>query len=175
MNYAMKARQPFTRRFVRSLLAAAAASGLALAASATADDAAKEADHDHDHDRIEAGPTGGRLLTIVEPHAEFFVNADRKVEIRFVDHDDKVVAPTEQVITVIVGSRSNPTRLAFAADGDKLVSDKPVPEGNNHPTVVQIRESKDAKAKTAKFNLNMTKCPECSNAEYACTCDHDHD
>ena len=32
---------------------------------------------DHDHDTVEAGPNGGRILTSVEPHAEFLVTEDR--------------------------------------------------------------------------------------------------
>jgi hypothetical protein len=118
------------------------------------------------------GPTSGRLLTKVEPNAEFFVNAEKKVEIRFVDATNKVVAPGEQEVVVTLGDRSKPTRLAFTKDGDKLVSDKSVPEGNDYPTVVQIRSKAGAKAVNEKFNLNLTKCPGCANPEYSCTCDH---
>jgi hypothetical protein len=138
-------------------------------------DSAKEEKHDHDHAHgVKAGPTGGKLITSVEPHAEFFVNKEKKVEIRFVDDDNKVVAPGEQIVTVSLGDRSKPTKLTFAKDGDKLVSDKAVPEGNDYPTVVQIKSGAKAKAVTARFNLNMTKCPTCDHAEYACTCDHAH-
>jgi hypothetical protein len=42
---------------------------------------------DHDHDKKEAGPNGGRLLTALDPHAEFFVTADRKVQITFLDEE----------------------------------------------------------------------------------------
>jgi hypothetical protein len=132
----------------------------------------KKDDHaDHDHAK-KAGPTGGKLITAVEPHVEFFVNKDKKVEIRFVDDDNKVVAPGEQVISVTLGERSKPTRLTFTKDGDKLVSDKVIPAGNDYPTVVQIKTSAKAKAVNEKFNLNMTKCPKCPNPEYSCTCEH---
>lgn len=134
--------------------------------------AADKEKHDHDHDQIKAGPTGGRLITKVEPHAEFFVTKDRKVEIRFVDDDNKVVAPGEQVISVTLGDRSAPTKLSFTKDGNMLISDKAVPEGNDLPTVVQIREKEGAKAVTEKFNLNLEQCPTCKNKEYACTCAH---
>ncbi len=135
----------------------------------------KEKDHDHDHDHeAKAGPSGGKLITEVEPHAEFFVNKENKVEIRFVDDDMKVVAPGEQVVSVILGDRSAPTRMTFAKDGDKLISDVAVPEGNNHPTVVQIKTTADAKTVTEKFTLNLSNCPSCDNKEYACICDHDH-
>lgn len=144
--------------------------GLALTVSA-----AEKEKHDHDHEHeTKAGPNGGRLITEVEPHAEFFVNIENKVEIRFVDADMKVVAPGEQVVSVILGDRSAPTKMAFTKDGDKLISDVAVPEGNNHPTVVQIKSTAGAKAVTEKFNLNLTQCPTCKLKEYACTCDHDH-
>lgn len=134
------------------------------------------ADHEHDHGHTaKAGPTGGRLITSVEPHVEFFVNDQNRVEIRFVDEDDKVIAPKDQVISVTMGDRRKPTRLTFRKDGDRLVSDKAVPEGNNHPVVLQIKSDAKAKAVIERFNLNRTKCPECDYAEYACVCDHDHD
>ena len=135
---------------------------------------AKEEKHEHEHS-IKAGPTGGRLITEVEPHLEFFVNKDKKVELRFIDDANKVVAPGEQVVTVTLGDRSKPTKLAFTKDGEKLISDKTVPEGNDYPTVVQIKTTPKAKTINSKFNLNMSKCPTCANAEYACTCDHDAD
>lgn len=127
---------------------------------------------DHDHDKAKAGPTGGRLIHEVEPHAEFFVNKDKKVEIRFVDDDNKVIAPDTQVVTVTMGERSAPTKLTFAREGDKLVSDKAIPSGNDLPTVVQIKVRPDAKSVTEKFNLNLEQCPTCKYKEYACTCDH---
>ena len=141
---------------------------LALAFTATAADKEK---HDHEHE-AKAGPTGGKLITEVEPHVEFFVNKDNKVEIRFIDDDMKVVAPGEQVITVILGDRSAPTKLAFTKDGDKLISDKTIPEGADLPTVVQIKAKAGEKAVTEKFNLNLAQCPTCKNKEYACTCAH---
>jgi hypothetical protein len=141
---------------------------LALAFTVSAADKDK---HDHEH-AAKAGPTGGKLITEVEPHVEFFVNKDKKVEIRFIDDDMKVVAPGAQVISVTLGDRSAPTKLSFTKDGDKLVSDKAIPEGNDLPTVVQIKPTPDAKSVTEKFNLNLSDCPTCKNKEYACTCAH---
>lgn len=142
---------------------------LGLAFNASAEDK-------HDHAK-KAGPTGGRLITAVEPHVEFLINKDKKVEIRFVDDDNKVVAPGEQVITATLGDRANPTKLTFTKEGDKLISDKAIPEGNDYPTVVQIKANAKAKAVNEKFNLNLSKCPTCKFQEYNCTCEHgdDHD
>jgi len=50
-----------------------------------------------------------------------------------------------------------------------------IPEGENLPTVVQIKANPDAKAVTEKFNLNLAQCPTCKNKEYACTCEHGHE
>ena len=159
------------------LLLLTALSLLPLGLSASAEEKTKPAgEHQHEHEHsIKAGPTGGRLITEVEPHLEFFVNKDKKVELRFIDDANKVVAPGEQVVTVTLGDRSKPTKLAFTKDGEKLISDKTVPEGNDYPTVVQIKTTPKAKTINSKFNLNMSKCPTCANAEYACTCDHDAD
>lgn len=144
---------------------------LVLACGLVFSAAAKE---DHDHP-AKAGPNGGRLLTKTEPHVEFFVNKENKVEIRFVDDANKVVAPAAQVVTVTLGDRSKPTKLSFVKDGDKFISNALVPEGNNHPTVVQIKVDAKAKTVTERFNLNLSQCPTCENREYACVCEHGHD
>ena len=117
-------------------------------------------------------PNGGRIIDAVEPHAEFLVTPEKKVEIRFLDDAGKVVAPSAQTVTVTMGDRAAPTKLAFTKDGDKLVSDKTIPDGKELPVVVQIKTTPEAKTVTEKFNLNLAKCPTCSNAEYACTCAH---
>ncbi|MDB6075338.1 MAG: hypothetical protein JWO89_2978 [Verrucomicrobiaceae bacterium] len=119
-----------------------------------------------------AGPTAGKLITEVAPNAEFFVNKDRKVEIRFISDKNKVIAPGEQVVSVVLGDRSAPTKLAFIKDGNKLVSDKAIPAGNEMPTVVQIKAKAGEKTVSKKFNLNLSSCPTCKNAEYACICGH---
>jgi len=150
-------------------LVLAATAGLLLPSVPAADKTPEK----HRHEKIQAGPTGGRLITSVEPHVEFLITKERKVELRYVDDDNKVVAPLEQVISVVLGDRAAPTRLTFTKDGDKLVSDKAVPAGNNHPTVVQIRQHPGAKPVTEKFNLNLDSCPTCKYLEYACVCDHE--
>ena len=155
---------------MKRILSILAAIGVAFTVNA-AEKAKKDHDHDHDHG-VKLGPTNGRLITSVEPHAEFLVNKDKKVEIRFVNDGNKVVAPGTQEVTVTLGERSKPTKLTFAKEGNMLVSDKTVPEGNDYPTVVQIRPKAGAKAVNEKFNLNMSKCPTCENAEYNCKCDH---
>ena len=117
-----------------------------------------------------AGPNGGRILAGLTQPAEFFVTPDRKVQITFLDDHGKTIAPADQVVTVVAGDRAAPTKLTFTKSGDTLVSDVVLPEGNDVPTVVQIKPTSTAKAVTDRFNVNLSKCPTCNNAEYACVC-----
>lgn len=126
----------------------------------------KHADHDHKHEAL-VGPTGGRILHGVEPHAEFFVNKDNKVEIRFINDDNKVIDFTPTNVSVTTGTRKNPVKMTFVKQGNKLVSEQTIPSGNNNPTVVQIKTSADARVVSEKFNLNLDKCPETGHPEYA--------
>ena len=136
---------------------------------------AQDKDHKHDHDKVEAGPNGGRVLNVVEPHLEFFVTKDRKVQITARGEDGKAVPIDKQVVKVIGGDRSNPTRMKFEKKGDVLVSTIAFPAGNDFPVVVQIKKNKVGKTVMEKFNLNLTQCPTCDFAEYACACDHGHE
>lgn len=156
-----------------TMLSLACGLSVTLAEEKKAD--AKSAPHEHTK---KAGPTGGRMITSVQPHVEFLITKEKKVEIRFFDEANKVVAPGTQEISVTLGDRSKPTKLTFTKDGDKLVSDKVIPVGNDYPTVVQIKADSKAKAVNEKFNLNLDSCPTCQHQEYNCICDHgdeDHD
>jgi hypothetical protein len=68
--------------------------------------------------------------------------------------------PAAQIASVVMGDRTAPTKLAFTQDGDKLISDKVVAEGDHLPIVLTHKSIPDAKAVTAKFNLNLSTCPE---------------
>lgn len=124
------------------------------------------------HESIDTGPNGGRILAGVKPSTELFVTKDRKVQITFLGEDNKAVAPTTQVVTVTAGDRAAPTRLTFVKQGDVLISETALPAGNEFPTVVQVKQTPEAKAAVAKFNLNLEICEECSKPEYACICKH---
>jgi hypothetical protein len=119
-----------------------------------------------------AGPNGGRVITKVTPHVEFFVMADRKVKLTFLDDAGKPIEPAAQTATLTGGDRVNPTKLAFAKEGNALVSDKAFPEGKSLPAVLQIKVTPDAPVVTEKITVNMAKCPECKLSEYACICGH---
>ncbi|MBK1834322.1 hypothetical protein [Roseibacillus ishigakijimensis] len=144
---------------------------------ASAEEGHEHGDHEghehaeHDHSGL-TPPNGGRILTEVEPHAEFFLTEDRKVRITFLKDDGTVVAPGDQAITVITGTRSNPTRLTFEKDGKSFLSKDSVPEGDNLPVIAQIKMQANAKTTLIRFNLNLADCPTCDYLEYACSCDH---
>jgi hypothetical protein len=73
-----------------------------------------QAGDNHSHEKKVAGPNGGRILTTIEPHAEFFVTADRKVQITFVNDEGKAIGPAEQIVIVTTGERSAPVKMTFA-------------------------------------------------------------
>jgi hypothetical protein len=120
----------------------------------------------------EAGPNGGRILTAVEPHLEFYVTKDRKVEISALTPDNKPAKLSGQVIAVAAGDRSKPTKLEFKEDGGKLVSTNKLPDGNDFPVSVSIKPNASGKAVYEKFNCDLDKCPTCKYQEYACICAH---
>ena len=124
------------------------------------------------HGKKEAGPNGGRLLTAVDPHVEFFVTKERRIQFTFLDAQDLPTAPAGQTVIVTTGSRATPIVLTFARRGDVLLSDAPLPAGNNLPAVIQLKPAPDAPEVVVKFNINLATCGECSHAEYACICDH---
>jgi len=138
---------------------------------------AGEDDHEgHDHDEAKAGPNGGKVLQGVEPHLEFFVTKDRKVQVTALGEDGKAIAIGNQTVRIIGGSRTSPTRMSLVKRGNILVSENAFPEGDDFPVVVQIKPSADTKTVVEKFNLNLKDCPTCDYKEYACTCDHgDHE
>ncbi|MGJ8697317.1 MAG: hypothetical protein ACSHYF_13450 [Verrucomicrobiaceae bacterium] len=146
--------------------------GLLLSPSAFAE----EKDHDHEaheeHAHQIKAPNGGRIIHDVEPHAEFFITKDRKVQITFVDDDGKGIA-SDQTVKAIGGERAKPTKFTFAKTPTGFLSNEKLPEGNLVPIVLTF--SHDGANKRIKFNVNMADCPTCDHLEYACTCDHDHD
>ena len=141
---------------------------------------AAETEHEHTeeceaaHSDI-AAPNGGRILTDIQPHAEFLVTKEGKIQITFLDEEGKTVAPAKQTITIVTGKRSSPTKLAFEKTESGFLSTSKLPEGRNLPAIVQIKMTPESKAKTIRFNINLADCPTCDYLEYACTCDHGED
>lgn len=121
---------------------------------------------------VVGGPKGGRLLDNDPPRAEFLVNAERKVEIRFYDDGLNPTPPDGQVVAVIVEAPSGKARLDVLPQGDALVSSVALPEGDGYTVVVQIKASATARPQNFRIALHLEICEGCSRAEYACTCDH---
>ena len=126
----------------------------------------------HTHVKKVAGPNGGRLITSVKPHLEFFVTKDRKVQITAVDDKNKPIALGEQSVKVSGGRRFLPARMKFEKKDGALISSNTFPEGKNLPVIVQIKVTPEAKTITEKFYLDQSKCPKCKYEEYACICGH---
>jgi hypothetical protein len=119
------------------------------------------------------GPNKGRVLTQLEPHAELFVTPERKVRLTFIDdHGKPVAVPTALSATLITGDRSAPVTLAFAADGESLLSTTALPEGGNLPAILRIKPTADAPPLTIRIQLNLAQCSTCDRPEYACICAH---
>lgn len=118
-------------------------------------------------------PNGGRIVASVDPALEVFVTEDRNVEITFLDEEGTVLPPNEQTVSLVGGDRSSPTRLSFFKRDGKLVSDGSLPDENGIPIILSIKENPDAATVRERFNLNMSTCPECELAEYACICGHE--
>lgn len=140
-----------------------------------------QTEHDHDqhdegdheeHAEKTPGPNGGRLIHSVEPHLEFLIREDRHVQINFLNDELKPVTAGEQLLSLTGGDRANPFHLSFTKDGSSLVSDKPIPVGDDHPGVLQIKANADAKTVIEKFQMNLSECPTCNYKEYACICEH---
>lgn len=135
----------------------------------------------HDHDQKEQhaehkikAPNGGRILHQIEPHAEFFITKERKVQITFLDDDGKAIEgkPTLQAVG---GERSAPTKFTFQKTKHGFLSDEKLPEGMKVPILLMFKDGEGKKIPTIKFNVDLNDCPTCQFLEYACTCGHDHE
>lgn len=120
---------------------------------------------------IVAGPKGGRLLEAEPLKAEFFVTADRKVEVTFYDATLKPTDPGAQTVSVTAEPASGKTKLELEKTATGFISKTALPAGEPYRVVVQARASADAKPKNFRVDLNLATCGECKKAEYACVCD----
>ena len=121
-------------------------------------------------DNVVAGPRGGRILEKTNPKAEFFVEKDRTVSISFYDAAGKLVAPTDQSVTVIADGKEGRQKIEFEKKGDTLVSKTKLPEGDANNVVVQLKQTADAKPQNFRFKADLSACGGCNHAEYACAC-----
>lgn len=122
-------------------------------------------------EKVEAGPKGGRILGKTDPKAEFFVEKDRTVSIRFYDSSGKIAAPAGQMATVIADKPGQKQTLQLETKESALTSKSPLPEGDGYNLVVQLRQTAEAKPQNFRFKYEAHTCGGCQRAEYACTCD----
>ena len=120
---------------------------------------------------ITGGPQGGRLLDATPLKAEFFVTADRKVEVTFYNADLAPVAPGPQTVTVTAEPAPGRSRIELVKTARGLVSTSALPAGEPYRVVVQVRATPDAQPQNFRIDLNLGICGECKRAEYACVCE----
>ncbi len=122
-------------------------------------------------EKVVAGPKGGRLLGTAPLQAEFFVNAEQKVEILFYGEGLQPAAPGTQVVTVTAEAPGGRAVLEMERAASGFVSAQPLPAGAPYRVVVQIRAAPGEKPQNFRIDLNLAHCGGCSRVEYACTCE----
>lgn len=118
-----------------------------------------------------AGPNGGRVLAAEPSAVEFFVTADRKVALTFLDAAGKPTVPGTQVAAVTAEPAAGKMALPLERSPHGYVSTTPLPAGEPYRVVVQLRATPDATPRNFRVDLNLALCGECQHAEYACTCE----
>lgn len=122
-------------------------------------------------DKVSGGPRGGRLLDASPLKAEFFVNADRKVEVTFLDASFHPIAPDTQAVAVIAEPATGRLSLDMVRTATGFVAKGALPAGEPYRVVVQLRAISDAKPQNFRLDLNLATCGQCQHAEYACICE----
>lgn len=123
------------------------------------------------HAEIVGGPKGGKLLEGTSPVAEFFVNAERQIEIAFYDENLNPVPVGQQMARMMIDAPEGRVVLETEKRGDLLVSKTSLPAGDGYLIVVQLRDSPDEKPRNFRITHRSDICAGCDRAEYACTCD----
>lgn len=123
-------------------------------------------------EKVVASPKGGRLLETEGQKTEFFVTADKKVEINFYDAASKPVAPGAQVVSISAEPKSGRTKVELEKTATGYVSKTALPVSSEpYRIVVQVRSNAEAKPQNFRVDLNLETCGECKHPEYACTCE----
>lgn len=118
-----------------------------------------------------AGPKGGRMLMAETFRAEFFVTAERRVEVSFYDQAGQLVAPGAASVAVTAETASGRVAMPLVPKDSMLVSADPLPSGYPYRVVVQVRPAPETRPSNFRIELNLNACGGCQYAEYACTCD----
>lgn len=129
------------------------------------------AEEKHNH-KATAGPNGGKILEIEPLHAEFLVQADKKVRITYYDAAMKPLPVSTQEVKVIAEAKTGKAVLDFEKSGEVLISKTALPEGSGYRVVLQLKADANAKPQNFRIDYNAEICGGCKLVEYACTCDH---
>jgi hypothetical protein len=140
----------------------------ALAVSAIAEEGHRDA---HDHG-IVAGPKGGKMIASQPQQAEFWVNADRRVEVTFYDDHGTAITPGDQAVSVTAQAPGGNAVLVMEKGETAFVSSEPLPAGDGCQIVVQIKPAPGGSFQNFRITYDPGICGECNRAEYACTCGH---
>lgn len=128
----------------------------------------------HEHKTI-PGPLGGKVLEIGGSHVEFFVQVDRKVQVKLYDPSMKPLSPAEHSISVIAQAPAGKVDLAMEKKADGWHSSKSLPDGSGYMTILQFKADATAKPVNLRIKLDLGLCGGCKRAEYACVCEgHAH-
>ena len=71
---------------------------------------------------------GLRALTQAEPHVEFLITAERKLQVTFLDEVDNLDSLPEQPISIVLIDQPERPAIAFEMEGRVLTSSDPLPE-----------------------------------------------
>ncbi len=118
-----------------------------------------------------AGPKGGRMLIADTVRAEFFVTAERRVEVSFYDQTGQPVPSGAASVAITAETAGGRVAVPLVPKDVTLVSAEPLPAGDPYRVVVQVRSALGARPSNFRIELNLHECGGCQRAEYACTCD----
>lgn len=112
-----------------------------------------EVDH---HSHAIPGPNGGKLITTVDPHLEFWIQPDDgHARITFVNDDIEPIEAPSIPLSLAMGDRDNPTMIVFEQKGSVLVSKEPLSLEGNPPIILELCSTDGEKAQYERFHLNM--------------------
>ena len=122
------------------------------------------------HQDIKIGPNGGRIFALESkniPQMEVGTK-DGKFVIHLLDSAGRPLPIGERILTVTAGARSKPETLVVERGERTFIA--AIPKGDEFPVVFQLRETKGAKALTARMNYDGKTCGECKKPEWLCSC-----
>ena len=121
------------------------------------------------HSGIEIGPNGGRIIEFSKNetmHGELTLKGDR-FEIALLDKEMKPVAVSDQELTITIGDRSKPEKIAVEKK-DTHFTFPTVKAGEW--IVFQFKQDAKAKAITARVQYDVASCGACKKPEWLCAC-----